>query len=110
MRSDTPKAGRIEVEIRYDEEQLRLRIRYDGKGIDPLVLDHGHAPGHWGLRGMRERAKLIGGVFEVWSELESGTEVELSIPAASAYAKPLTSRWSVFWVQITSVSNEMKPR
>jgi signal transduction histidine kinase len=37
------------------------------------------------LRGMRERAKLIGGKLTVWSELDAGTEVELSIPAARAY-------------------------
>ena len=43
---------------------------------------------------MRERAKLIGGKLTVWSSdprtdggLESGTEVELSIPAARAYTK-----------------------
>lgn len=90
------KARRIEVEIRYDEEQLRLRVRDDGIGIDPAVVDPGRAPGHWGLRGMRERAKLVGGTFEVWSKLDSGTEVELSIPAVSAYAKLNASRWSVF--------------
>ena len=88
----------IEVEIRYDEQQLRLRIRDDGKGIDPDVLEQGQLPGHWGLRGMRERAKLLGGNFEVWSRSEagSGTEVELIVPAASAYLRP-ASRWSVFW-------------
>jgi signal transduction histidine kinase/ligand-binding sensor domain-containing protein len=83
------RAQRVEVEIRYDHEQLRLRIRDDGKGIDRGVLGKEHAPGHWGLRGMRERANLIGGTFEVWSEVGSGTEVELSIPAANAYAKPI---------------------
>jgi signal transduction histidine kinase len=83
------------MEIRYDEQHLRLRIRDDGKGIDPTVLDNDHAPGHWGLRGMRERTKLVGGNFEVWSELDFGTEVELSIPAANAYAKPSASRWAV---------------
>lgn len=88
-------ARQIEVEIRYDEEQLRLRVRDDGKGIVPSVLHSGHAPGHWGLRGMRERAKLVGGSFEVWSELDSGTEVELSIPAASAYVRQPAKRWSV---------------
>ena len=36
---------------------------------------------------MRERANLIGGTFEVWSEMNSGTEVELSIPGANAYLK-----------------------
>ncbi len=48
---------------------LRLRIRDDGKGIDPVVLGQEHVAGHWGLRGMRERAKLVGGTFEVWSQL-----------------------------------------
>jgi signal transduction histidine kinase len=71
---------------------LRLRIRDDGKGIDPVVLAQEHIPGHWGLRGMRERAKLIGGTFEVWSQLGSGTEAELTIPGASAYSKPREQR------------------
>jgi signal transduction histidine kinase len=89
-------AARIEVEIRYDEQQLRLRIRDDGKGIEPSILNRGHLPGHWGLRGMRERAKLVGGNLEVWSQLDSGTEVELTIPASNAYAKNPPSRWSIF--------------
>jgi signal transduction histidine kinase len=80
-------ARRIEVEIRYEERQLRLRVRDDGKGIDAnLLVDSGRA-GHFGLRGMRERAKQVGGKLTMWSELESGTEVELSIPAAHAYAR-----------------------
>jgi signal transduction histidine kinase len=90
------RARRIEFEIRYDEQHLRLRIRDDGKGIDPSVLGKDHALGHWGFRGMRERAKLVGGNLEAWSKVDSGTEVELTIPAASAYAKPPGSRWSVF--------------
>ena len=35
---------------------------------------------------MRERAEPIGGQLEVSSRYESGTEVELNIPAAIAYA------------------------
>jgi signal transduction histidine kinase len=89
-------AQQIEVEIRYDPEHLKLRIRDDGKGIDEGVLDKEHAPGHWGLRGMRERAKLIGGSFEIWIKNGYGTEIELKIPAASAYAKPSASRGSFF--------------
>ena len=85
-------AQHIEVEIRYDERQFRLRVRDDGKGIDPkLLADHGR-PGHFGLRGMRERAERIGGKLTVWSsdqrtsgESRSGTEVELGVPAARAY-------------------------
>jgi signal transduction histidine kinase/ligand-binding sensor domain-containing protein len=88
-------ATQIEVDIRYDEQQLRVRIRDNGKGVDPGVLESGHVPGHWGLHGMRERAKLLGGNFELWSEMNSGTEVELTVPAVNAYSKP-TSRWPIF--------------
>jgi len=80
------EARRIEVEIRYDERQFGLRLRDDGKGIDSKLLNDDERPGHYGLRGMRERAKLLGGKMTVWSELDSGTEVELGIPAANAYA------------------------
>lgn len=88
-------ARRIEVEIRYDEHHLRLRIGDNGTGIDFAILNNEHNGGRWGLRGMRERAKLVGGELEVWSQVNSGTEIELKIPAASAYAKPASSRWPV---------------
>jgi signal transduction histidine kinase/ligand-binding sensor domain-containing protein len=92
-------ARQIEVDLRYGEDGLELRIRDNGKGIDPVVLGQEHIPGHWGLRGMRERAKLIGGTFEVWSQLGSGTEAELTIPAASAYAKPRDTRgFALSWL------------
>jgi len=87
------QAQRIEVEIRYDERQLRLRVRDDGKGIDAKHLDGDGYAGHYGLRGMRERATLMGGNLAVWSEFDSGTEVELSIPASRAYeASPARRR------------------
>jgi signal transduction histidine kinase/ligand-binding sensor domain-containing protein len=88
------QAKRIEVEIRYDERQLRLRVRDDGKGIDAQHLNEGGRAGHYGLPGMRERAKLMGGKLAVWSELDSGTEVELKIPASRAYEiPPARRRW-----------------
>jgi signal transduction histidine kinase len=79
------EAQRIEVEIRYDERQFRLRVRDNGTGIDPKHLAGNGRAGHFGLHGMRERAKRVGGKLSVWSELESGTEVELNIPATRAY-------------------------
>jgi signal transduction histidine kinase len=78
-------AQRIEVEIHYDERPLRVRVRDNGNGIEPNLISDDGREGHFGLRGMRERAKLIGGKFTVWSELRSGTEVELTIPASCAY-------------------------
>lgn len=87
----------VEVEIRYDQSQFRLRVRDDGKGIDPRVLAGDGQLGHYGLHGMHERAKLIGGKLEVWSELDSGTEVELTIPASLAYAGSPAMRRFLFW-------------
>jgi len=89
------EARHIEVEVHYDEQELRLRLRDDGKGMVARVLDEERHSGHWGLRGMRERAKLVGGSLEVWSELDSGSEIELRVPASVAYSSPPARRW---WV------------
>jgi signal transduction histidine kinase len=86
------EANQIEVELRYDDRQLRLRVRDDGKGIDPGFLAGEGREGHYGLRGMRERATLIGAKLNVWSAMGSGTEVELTIPALRAYATSASER------------------
>jgi signal transduction histidine kinase/ligand-binding sensor domain-containing protein len=78
------QARHIETEITYGES-LRLRFRDDGKGIDPSVVEHGGRPGHWGLLGIRERAKQIGAQLEIWSEVGVGTEIELSVPGSIAF-------------------------
>jgi len=75
----------VELEITYDSRQFRLRVRDNGRGIDPKILEEGGRPGHWGLQGMRERAQKIGGQLKFWSRPETGTEVELSVPGATAY-------------------------
>lgn len=90
------KAKKIDVEIRYEPRQLRLRIKDDGKGIEPKVLDGGGISGHYGMPGMQERAKLVGGKLTVCSDRASGTEVELIVPASIAYAKaPAAQRTTV---------------
>jgi signal transduction histidine kinase len=92
------QAGRIEVDIRYDDEQFRMRVRDDGIGIDRNVLANQGLEGHYGLRGMPERAALIGGKLAVWSETGEGTEVELRLPASNGYAiSPTRSWWSRLW-------------
>jgi signal transduction histidine kinase len=102
------QAQRIEVEIQYGERQLRLRVRDDGKGIDPKHRNEDGRAGHYGLRGMRERTKLMRGKLTVWSELDSGTEVELSIPASTAYAASPAPRRSWLAEKFSGKDTEMK--
>jgi len=102
------QAKRIEVEIQYDERQLRLRIRDDGKGIDAKHLNEDGRPGHYGLLGMRERAKLLGGKLAVWSELDAGTEVEVRIPASRAYEASPVRRRSWLAEKLSGKDTEMK--
>jgi signal transduction histidine kinase len=99
------QARQIEVEIRYDQRELRLRVRDDGKGVDARVLGEDGRAGHYGLNGMRERAEVMGGKLTVWSELDSGTEVELSIPASIAYATPSAPRRSWLFRKRTGIKS-----
>jgi signal transduction histidine kinase/ligand-binding sensor domain-containing protein len=87
------QARQIEVEIRYDAQQFRLRIRDDGKGMDQPAPSDQARTGHYGLPGMRERAKLIGGKLDIWSEPGVGTEVELRIAADRVYATTEKRSW-----------------
>ena len=75
----------VEVEITYDPRRFRLRIRDDGRGLESKVLEEGGRAGHWGLQGMRERAQRMGAELQLWSRPGSGTEIELTVPAATAY-------------------------
>ncbi len=95
------KARKIDVGITYDRRELRLRFKDDGCGIESGILEAGGRPAHWGLRGMRERSKKIGARFDVRSRVGAGTEVELGIPASTAYE--LTGReggpWFLRWLR-----------
>jgi signal transduction histidine kinase/streptogramin lyase len=95
-------ARHVEVEIRYGAREFRLRVRDNGKGVDPKVLEAGRV-GHYGLAGMRERTKLAGGKLVFWSELGSGTELELTVPASLAYAKDSDSRPPTFPTKIRRI-------
>jgi signal transduction histidine kinase len=79
------EAQAIEAEIVYGES-LRVSIRDDGKGIDPAIMNEGR-PTHYGLSGMRERAKRIGGTLEVRSGRAAGTEIQLTIPGTVAFGR-----------------------
>jgi signal transduction histidine kinase/ligand-binding sensor domain-containing protein len=78
-------ARHIEAEIRYDDHAVTLLVRDDGKGIEPTVIKEGGRAGHWGLPGIRERAKQIQAQLDFWTENRAGTEVQLRVPGSIAY-------------------------
>jgi signal transduction histidine kinase len=91
------KGRSVEVEVDYAAWELRLRIRDDGHGIDPDILQSGRA-GHIGLAVMRERAERIGGQLDIISGPGAGAEIELKVPASKAYRGILgESPWRRLW-------------
>lgn len=81
------RAQHIEAEITYDDRLLRLRIRDDGDGIPQEILEAGRS-GHFGLAGIRERARQIGSKLTISSAAGDGTEIELIIAGSIVYSKP----------------------
>jgi signal transduction histidine kinase len=74
------RAGTIEVELRRMDGRLQMTVSDDGAGFDAaqaFVLE----AGHYGLIGMRERAKRIGGRLEIESAAGKGTRVRVEVPA-----------------------------
>ena len=92
------EAANIEVEIAYRPRDLRLFVRDDGRGIDGPVSDAA-GDSHWGIVGMRERARAIGAELKIRSLASAGTEVELVVPGHLVFARD-TRRpawWSGNW-------------
>jgi signal transduction histidine kinase/ligand-binding sensor domain-containing protein len=100
------KAGHIDIEVTFGSADFTIRVRDDGIGVDPNILVQGERPGHWGLRGMRERSESFGGQLDVWSKGNAGTQVELRIRADVAYAQPPASIPSRF---ISFLASTVKP-
>jgi len=81
-------AREIEARLAYGPRSLLLVVRDDGVGIAAQTLAAGSRPGHWGLQGMRERARQSGARLQVYSRPGAGTEIVLAVPAGLAYVAP----------------------
>jgi signal transduction histidine kinase len=79
------QATRVGVTIAYAPRTLRVLFSDDGVGIDPEILVMGNREDHFGLTGMRERAKRIHATFSLRSQPGAGTLIEVTVPAAVAY-------------------------
>lgn len=81
------RAAHIDVVLSYGRKYLMLSIVDDGRGFDvDEMIDHGPA-GHWGLRGMQERAASLRARFTVSSKAGAGTAIELTVPAAMVFRR-----------------------
>jgi signal transduction histidine kinase len=87
------EAKKIEVEIQYLRDLLRVLVRDNGCGIKPEAVQK-ESDSHWGLRGMRQRAENIGAQFDIWSQISAGTEVRVAVPVDGA---ALTTRDLGHW-------------
>jgi two-component sensor histidine kinase len=78
--------NRIWVTLLYSERELRLLVQDDGSGFDPA--EAAAKTGHCGLRGMRERAKNLGGDFALDTSRGSGTKIQVSVPWKKQWRRP----------------------
>ena len=76
----TPQA---DVRLRFLTRRVCLRVVDDGCGFDPAPLAEGNSLGGWGLRGIQERAVLLGGTSKIRSQPGQGTTVQVCIPYAN---------------------------
>ena len=75
------RAGEIILRLNYQADGIELVIADDGAGFQPdAVLNQA---GHFGLRGIRTRAKKLGGTLNITSAPGEGTSVRVVVPRAS---------------------------
>ena len=87
------QAANVDVAIIYRLRHLRLSVRDNGSGLPDDVLASGGRVGHFGLTGMRERARQISASLTIVSRRDAGTEILLTIAGRAAYAGRKRWRW-----------------
>jgi two-component system NarL family sensor kinase len=70
------RAARMTVQLTTTPEQIKLIVEDDGLGFEPSEVPRGR----YGLIGLNERAKLLGGTLELCSSPGEGTWVEVTVP------------------------------
>ena len=74
------EATSLRVILRHDSKALTLTIADDGRGFDPAQVNDAR----YGLKGLRERAEMIGAALHVDSTLKTGTSIRLEVPSVEA--------------------------
>jgi signal transduction histidine kinase len=73
---------RVRVSLDFRNSDFTVQVEDDGRGFDPATAS-ASSNGHYGLVGMRERAKRMGGTLALQSQSGKGTELTLQIPRKS---------------------------
>lgn len=74
-------ATEVTVIVRYNNDHILVRIKDNGQGFRiPRHLFQFAAAGRFGLLGMQERVRAVGGLFSVWSQPGQGTEIQAHLP------------------------------
>ncbi len=81
-------AQQVWIACREDSSDLLLEVRDDGEGFAPEDVA---GPSQYGLRGMRERADLIGADFQIISQPNQGTILRLRLPLDGLRVEELQS-------------------
>jgi signal transduction histidine kinase len=68
----------IDLQLRFTDGFVSLTVRDDGVGFEPASAD-GPKDGHFGLQGMRERMKRLGGVLKIESSRGQGTLITATV-------------------------------
>nr|WP_255481391.1 sensor histidine kinase [Rhodanobacter sp. ANJX3] len=89
------KACHILVALEYASHALTLTVSDDGEGLPAYVLAAGILPGHWGLVGMKERAKALEAKLSLHNRPQGGAEMKLVVPCKQAYGKEVPSKWAI---------------
>ncbi len=74
------EASTIEVTIEFQRENLTVSVRDNGKGFDPTKEEHNPIIEHVGLRGIKERARVLRADATIDSKTGEGTTVKLVLP------------------------------
>jgi signal transduction histidine kinase len=93
-------AKQIDVNVNYARSHLVVSVVDDGCGFDGGTAAK-QPDGHWGLKGMQERAARIRARLDVTSARGAGTAVELAVPATMAFRDA-----SSIWRRLLSRSRE----
>ena len=72
-------ANNVYIRLNCNFELVHVWVEDDGQGFDPTKMFSPNRPA-WGIIGMKERASLLDGSFNISSEPGAGTQVEIQIP------------------------------